>query len=108
MTANLLNFFNYPVIPTALTYQWQESEWSYKPAKINKVNSKLYSHPSFNMYMHSLSFNPQVRLHAHSAEWTVGLYNLIIQQVEINIHTIQIMWRMPVIEPVTTGLSSVN
>ena len=34
---------------------------------------KLYSHPGFAVYTHSYSFNPYGRLHARSAEWTVGL-----------------------------------
>ena len=65
---------------------------------------KLYLHPGFAVYTHSYSFHPHVRLHAHSAAWTVRL----LHQAGRNKYTYNPnMWGTPGMEPVTTCLASV-
>ena len=58
-----------------VTGQSQESEGSYKPARIKEVHSKLHSFQALlcTVYTHSYSFNPDICLHIHSAECTVRL-----------------------------------
>ena len=60
-----------------VTGQSQESEGSYKPARITEVHSKLHSFQASlcTLYTHSYSFNTDIYLHIHSAECTVRLLN---------------------------------
>ena len=74
--------------------------------RLRKVYSKLYSHSGFAVYWytHSYSFNPHVRLHAHLADWTVGLLN----QADRNKYPYNPnIWGTPGMEIVTTCLASV-
>ena len=57
-----------------VTGKLQESELSYKPARIKEVHSKLHSFQA-SLYTHSYSINHDKCLHIHSADCTVRMLN---------------------------------
>ena len=84
--------------------QSQESEGSYKPARIKIVHSKLYSFQALLCTLTATHLTliyvcPYIRL-------SVPL-GCLIKQAGTMIHTILNMWKTPGIEPVTSGLTSV-
>ena len=86
-----------------VTGQSQESEGSYKPARIKEVLSKLHS---FGRLCTLTATHLTLIYVCIYIRMSVPL-GCFIKQVGINIHTILNLWKTPGIEPVTSGLTSV-
>ena len=89
-----------------VTGQSQESEGSYKPARIKEVHSKLHL---LQASLCTLTASHLTLIYVYTyiqLSVTVPL-GCLIKQAGIIIHTILNLWEAPGIEPVTSGLTSV-
>ena len=87
-----------------VTGQSQESEGSYKPARIEKVHSKLHS---FQAWLCTLTATHLTLIYVCTYIRLNEPLGCLIKQAGIIIHTILNMWETPGIEPVTSSLASV-
>ena len=87
-----------------VTGQSQESEGSYKPARIKEVHSKLHS---FQTSLCALTATHLTLIYVCTYIRLSVPLGCLIKQTGIIIHTILNLWETPGIEPVTSGLTSV-
>ena len=87
-----------------VTGQSQESEGSYKPARIKEVHSKLHL---FQASLCTLTATHLTLTYVYTYIQLSVPLGCLIKQAGIIIHTILNLWEAPGIEPVTSGLTSV-
>ena len=107
----LFNTYFTSVVPTALllycynvTGRSQESEGSYKPARIKEVHSKLHS---FQASLYTLTATHLTLIYVCTYIRLSVPLGRLIKQAGIIIHTILNLWETLEIEPVTSGLKIV-